>query len=112
MKAFRDLKALPREVWILCFATLVNRAGTMALPFLVLYLTQELQFSREHAGAMLMLYGAVGLIVAPISGRLTDTLGPLRVMRLSLIGSGLALLLYPLATTRTHIVLVTSASAR
>lgn len=35
----RAFSGLPGEVWILAFATLVNRAGTMVLPFLTLYLT-------------------------------------------------------------------------
>jgi len=41
MSAWRDLAKLPRPLWAQFFATLVNRMGTMALPFLVLYLTRR-----------------------------------------------------------------------
>jgi hypothetical protein len=44
MNPWRSLGGLPREVWTLFTAVLINRAGTMALPFLVLYLTQSLGF--------------------------------------------------------------------
>lgn len=44
MNPWRGLGTLPKEVWILSTATLINRAGTMALSFLVLYLTRTLGF--------------------------------------------------------------------
>jgi predicted MFS family arabinose efflux permease len=72
MNIWRSLKGLPRDVWILALATLINRAGTMVLPFLVLYLTRELGFSASRAGFVLGVYGAGALVAAPISGRLTD----------------------------------------
>src|SRR6185295_19905581 len=56
-QAWRDLSKLPRELWILCFANFVNRLGTMALPFLALYVTRDLGFSTTHAGVALALYG-------------------------------------------------------
>ena len=36
---------------------LINRAGTMVLPFLSLYFTVELGFSKPQAGLLLALYG-------------------------------------------------------
>ena len=45
-----DLRALPRAVWVQCAATLVNRAGTMVLPFLLLYLTRDLGLSPSRGG--------------------------------------------------------------
>ena len=41
------LRDLPRPMWTLAAATLINRMGVMAMPFLVLYLTQVLAFSEE-----------------------------------------------------------------
>lgn len=40
---YRGLRGLPSDVWIIFATTLVNRAGMMALPFLVLYLTKLLR---------------------------------------------------------------------
>ena len=77
MKAWRDLKGMPRGVWVLFATTLVNRAGTMVLPFLVLYLTRDLGFTAGQAGAVLFVYGVGAFISAALSGRLSDALGPM-----------------------------------
>lgn len=98
MKIFNPWKGVgeqPREIWVLSAAMLVNRIGTMILPFLVLYLTKELHFSDSRAGAMFAFYGAGTLIASPASGALSDAFGALRVMRVSLIGAGLVALVFP-----------------
>jgi MFS family permease len=46
---------------------------------------------------MLAVYGASAIVFGPIGGRLSDRIGALRVMRASMIASGLVLLLFPLA---------------
>lgn len=96
-KLWQDLRALPREAWILFGATLVNRAGSMVLPFLVLYLTKVLAFSVPTAGLMLLLYGAGALVAAPVAGWLADRHGPVPILRTSLLVSGAILLAFPLA---------------
>jgi MFS family permease len=97
MNPWRGLRGLPREIWILFAATLVNRCGTMVLPFLVLYLTRVLAISVSHAALALTVYGIGALLTMPIAGRLTDRLGALFVMRCSLLLSGFVLFLFPLA---------------
>jgi len=109
MKAWRDLRELPRGVWILCATTLVNRAGMMVLPFLILYLTRDLGFTAGQAGAVLGLYGAGAFVSAALSGRLSDILGPMHVIRDSLFLSGAILLLFPLARTFGAVVAMTLA---
>ena len=74
MNPWRGLGALPKEVWYLCLAILVNRAGTMVLPFLTLYLTVDRQWSAGTAGLALTIYGIASIIVAPLAGRLSDRL--------------------------------------
>lgn len=108
MKAWRDLKKLPRELWILCFATFVNRVGTMALPFLALYITRSLGFSATRAGAALAVYGGVSLLVGPIAGRLSDRFGALWLMEFSLVTSGISLLIFPLARSWPAVIGVTA----
>jgi MFS family permease len=97
MNPWRGLRQLPREIWILFAATLVNRCGTMVLPFLVLYLTRELKISASHAALALTVYGIAALLTMPVSGWLTDRFGSLSVMRGSLLLSGFMLFLFPLA---------------
>lgn len=97
MNPWRGLKNLPREIWILFAATLVNRAGTMVLPFLVLYLTRTLAIPPAKAALSLTVYGIAALVSNPIAGGLTDRIGPLAVIKASLFLSGAVLFLFPLA---------------
>lgn len=97
MNAWRDLARLPRRLWILAAANLVNRAGTMALPFLSLYLIKARGFTPGAAGAMLAVYGASAFVVGPVSGALCDRFGANRVMIGGLTVSGACLLAFPLA---------------
>ena len=77
--------------------TFVNRVGMMALPFLVLYLTEYLHVSATRAGLAISVYGVGSLIVGPIAGRLADRIGALAVVRGSLVLTGIVVLLVPLA---------------
>lgn len=108
MNPWRGLGPLPREVWFLCLAILVNRAGTMVLPFLTLYLTIDRRLSMGAAGLTLTVYGIGSILVAPLSGRLSDRLGGLRIMKLSLLLSGTLLFVFPFANHLTSILTITA----
>jgi MFS family permease len=100
LNPWRGLGGLPREVWLLFATNLINRAGMMVLPFLVVYLTRERHFSAGQAGLALAFYGAAAIVAGPISGRVSDRIGALSVMRASLLMSGTVLMLFPLAHSR------------
>src|SRR2546423_5027581 len=103
LNPWRGLGGLPREVWLLFATNLINRAGMMVLPFLVVYLTRERHFSAGQAGFALAVYGAAAIFAGPISGWLSDRIGALPIMRASLILSGSVLLLLPLAHSRVAV---------
>ena len=65
------------------------------LPFLTLYLTADRQFSASIAGLALTVYGIAGIVTAPVAGRLSDRFGGLRVIKFSLISSGIVLFVFP-----------------
>lgn len=107
MNPWSGLKGLPREVWILFFTTLINRAGTMVLPFLVLYLTKNQGITPSRAGVILTVYGIGALLSAPISGKLSDKFGPNAVIISSLAASGVIFFVFPAFSGLSQILPVT-----
>jgi MFS family permease len=95
MNPWKGLKNLPRNVWLISGATLINRAGSMVLPFLALYLTQGIGASAAEAGIVLTIYGVGALITAPFVGKLSDRIGAMNVMKTSLLSSGVVFLIFP-----------------
>src|SRR5262249_7309660 len=81
---------LSRSVWLLSLASLINRAGTMVMPFLVLFLVGKRGFTEVQAGQTLALYGLAAMAASSYRRRLCDRFGPLRVMRWSLVLTGLS----------------------
>jgi predicted MFS family arabinose efflux permease len=94
---------LPRPVWLLFAVTLVNRAGTMVLPFLALYLTERRGFTPAGAGALLGLYGVGAIAGSYTGGWLSDRLGALRVMGGSLVLGGIGFLVLGVLHSRPAI---------
>ena len=98
MNPWKGLKDLPHDMWALFFTSLINRSGTMVIPFLALYLTKKIGVSPAEAGMALLVYGAAAFIAAPLTGKLSDKLGALRVMKFALFGSGIIFFLYSFIT--------------
>jgi MFS family permease len=96
LNPWKDLAGLPRESWLIALATLVNRAGTMVMPFLVLFLTRDRGLAPSRAGLAIAVYGVVALLWAPVVGRLGDRLGQLFVVKTSLFSTAAVLLAMPL----------------
>ena len=108
LNPWRGLGGLPREVWLLFATNLINRAGMMVLPFLVVYLTRDRHFTLGQAGFALAVYGMAAIVAGPISGWLSDRIGALPIMRASLLMSGSVVLFYPLAHSRTAVYAATA----
>lgn len=79
---------LSREVWLLAVVMLINRSGTMVIPFLTIYLTQHLGFTLGQAGLVMSAFGAGSIVGTYIGGRLSDRLGYYPVMFWSLFLGG------------------------
>ncbi|MEM9885621.1 MAG: MFS transporter [Bacteroidota bacterium] len=75
---------LSREIWLLSLMMLINRSGTMVLPFLTLYLTSELEFSLTQAAWVMSSFGVGSILGSFLGGRLTDKIGAFQVMFWSL----------------------------
>lgn len=101
---------LSRETWMLSLIMLINRSGTMVVPFMTLYLTSpEMGYSIGQAGYVFGLFGAGAFSGAWLGGRLTDRIGFYPVQLITLIGGGILFILlgqmktYPLICTFTFL---------
>jgi predicted MFS family arabinose efflux permease len=112
LRAYRAaFSGLPRELWLLAVVALVNRAGSMVLPFVSLYLTQQRGFSVLLAGQTLGLYGMGAIIGSNLGGWLTDRIGPTRCQQLSLLASGAGYLVFSMLRDLNAILAATLALA-
>ena len=83
-----SFKGLSKEIWFLALISLINRAGTMVIPFLSLYLTKELDFSDGDAGSILAFFGIGSLLGSFLGGKLVDKIGFYKIMIFSLFITG------------------------
>lgn len=92
-------QGLSTEVWWLALITLINRAGTMVVPFLSLYLTKSLNFTLADVGWIMSAFGAGSVLGSWLGGKLTDKIGYYKIMVFSLITSGVLFILLQFLNT-------------
>jgi predicted MFS family arabinose efflux permease len=81
---------LSKETWLLSVIMLINRSGTMVIPFMSLYLTSpKMGFTIGDAGFVLGCFGAGAFSGAWIGGKLTDKFGFYPVQMVTLTGGGI-----------------------
>ena len=80
-------RGLPKTIWWLSLVMLVNRAGTMVIPFLTLYLTDK-GFTLAQAGYAMAAFGVGAIAGGYLGGRLTDKFGFYHVQFVSLFCNG------------------------
>ncbi len=79
---------LSPEIWWLALITFINRAGTMVIPFLAVYLTKHLEFSLPQVGTIMSAFGLGSFLGSFLGGKLTDKIGYHKVMFWSLLLTG------------------------
>ena len=84
--------------WMLALIQLVNRSGSMVLPFLAIYMTTQLGYSVQHVGAIMSTYGIGSIAGSYLGGWLTDKIGAFKVQFNSLFLGGLSFFLLPFLT--------------
>jgi predicted MFS family arabinose efflux permease len=78
---------LSRPTWLLSIVMLINRSGTMVVPFLTLYLI-SMGYSVSKAGFVFAFFGFGAFSGAFIGGKLTDKIGFYPVQIMTLLGGG------------------------
>lgn len=94
-----SFRGLSNEIWWLALITFINRAGTMVVPFLTLYLTDYLHFSLGQVGWIMSFFGLGSFVGSYLGGKLTDAVGFYKVMFYSLLISGIMLIGLQFITT-------------
>lgn len=78
MKRFTLFKSyinLPRNVYILFFADIINSAGSFVYPFLAMFLTLKLGYGEYYSGLILTIVIAAESVGRLIGGKLADWIG-------------------------------------
>lgn len=78
-------KGLSPAAWLLSLVMLINRMGSMVIPFLGIYMSSELNFSKSQIGLVLGCFGLGSVCGSWLGGKLTDKVGNVIVQSCSLI---------------------------
>src|SRR5690606_32331404 len=81
-------------------------SGTMVIPFMTVYLTQELNFSIAQAGSVLAVFGIGSIIGAYLGGKLSDRFGFYAIQFWSLLLNGIFFIILGQMHTLPSIMLV------
>lgn len=71
-----SFRGLSPQVWLVAVTILINRSGTMVLPFFALYATSELGLSVTASGRLLAIYGVGAVAGNWLGGWFTGKFGP------------------------------------
>ncbi len=86
--SFSIYRGLPRPVYALFAAEVLNGLGIFVFPFLTLYLTRILGMSQREAGDWLFAASLAYLPGSMLGGKLADRIGRRKVMLASQLGAG------------------------
>jgi predicted MFS family arabinose efflux permease len=110
---------LSRATWLLSSVMLVNRSGTMVVPFMTIYLTSPaMGYSIAQAGLVMGIFGLGAICGGFVGGRLVDRWGFHRVQLAALCGGGIAFMIlgqvksYPLICVCTFLLSVVNDAFR
>ncbi len=80
---------LSPSAWLLSFVMFVNRAGTMVMPFMTLYLTTAMGYTIAEAGWVMAFFGLGAVCGGLLGGKLSDKLGFYFIQLFALLGGGI-----------------------
>lgn len=93
--SFAAFDGLPPRLWLLCAVGLVNRAGTMVVPFLTLYLVSERGFDTAEVGLVGVSFGTGAIAGSLLGGFACHRLGVITVTLGSLVLGAAAFFVLP-----------------
>lgn len=95
MSVFKNLldpyRGMPREIYVIFIARIVNAMGGFVMPLMTIILTQSIGLSKEMAGLYLSIAGIIRLPASLLGGKLADSFGRKKVI---VFFDGLGIVLY------------------
>ena len=91
---FSPYKGMPKEIYVIFVARIVNALGCFVMPLLTIILTQNIGLSKQMTGFYISLSGLLYLPAVMLGGKLADTIGRKKVI---ILFDGLAAGFYLLA---------------
>jgi len=91
---------------MLALVMLINRSGSMVLPFLGVYMTDHLHFDIKDAGLVLSFFGVGSVVGSWFGGMITDKIGEFKVQTFSLLLSVPMFCLIPLFKTEAGLAMI------
>ncbi len=104
LKFLDTYKGLPKNMYILFLATVINRFGEFVFPFLTMYLTLKIGLSFGEVGIIVTIASLIGIPSSIISGKLADEFGRKKTYLIA--QGGAALTLIPCAFIKDPIIVV------
>lgn len=107
-KIYRNAySGLSPATWWLSVVMLINRSGTMVVPFMTLYMTQALHYSIAKAGAVMAVFGLGAICGGLLGGKLTDKFGFYNIQLSALLCGGSMFIVLGQMTSYTSICICT-----
>lgn len=78
--SLKTYKGLPKSIYVLFFASVINNMGNFVSLFLTLFLTQKVGMKLSLVGTIVAINAILGMVGALIGGRLIDTLGRKQIL--------------------------------
>lgn len=77
---FSPYKGMPKEIYVIFIARIINALGCFVMPLLTIILTQDVGLSKQMTGFYISLSGLLYLPAAMVGGKLADTIGRRKVI--------------------------------
>ncbi|MEO3407227.1 MFS transporter [Mucilaginibacter sp. CAU 1740] len=84
---------LSKNSWYLSIVMLINRAGTMVVPFMTIYTIRQLHFTIEQSGYIMAIFGVGAVSGGFIGGKLINKIGFYDLQVGALLSGGLLFLI-------------------
>ncbi|GAA4469557.1 MFS transporter [Nemorincola caseinilytica] len=98
---------LAPATWWLSLVMLINRSGTMVVPFMTLYLTDTMHCTIARAALVMAIFGAGAICGGILGGKLTDKFGFYNIQLVSLLCGGILFMVLGQLKDYTHICICT-----